>query len=217
MYISVSNFTKIINKKTILNNININFEKGKTYGLIGINGCGKTMLLKAICGLISATSGNVSINNKVVGNGVYAENVGIIIENIGLWNHLSAFENLKLLSSINKKINNATIIEWISKFGLDPKSNEKYKNFSLGMKQKLCLAQAFMEDPELLILDEPTNALDKKTIQTFYDCIYQEKTKGKTIIIASHIEADILNLCDFIIKMENGKVESINNCEDLLQ
>lgn len=188
-------------------------KKRKTYGLVGTNGCGKTMLLKAICGFVSPTVGSVTVNGTVLGNSVYAQNVGVIIENVRLWANLTAFENLKILSLASGKANDDDIKKYISLFGLDPESKEKYKNFSLGMKQKLCLAQAFAEDPDLFILDEPTNALDAKTTNVFYDCVKSEKEKGKTVLLASHIEEAINSLCDYIVRMEDGKIIQIQECE----
>lgn len=210
--IVVENFTKIIHKRTILDNINISFEKGKVYGLIGTNGCGKTMLMKAICGFVSPTSGKIIVNGTVVGNGVYAKNAGVVIEHIGLWDNLSAFENLKMLAGLNNTVSDDEIKKSISQFGLDPESKEKYKHFSLGMKQKLCLSQAFMEKPEILILDEPTNALDKKTINVFYKCIKTAKENGALILIASHSDNDIKALCDCIIRIDEGKIVEISDC-----
>lgn len=206
-YIMVKDYTKRINRMTILDNINLTFEKGKIYGLVGKNGCGKTMLLRAICGFITSTQGEVFVNCERVGNGKFAPSLGTVIENTALYDNLTAFENLSLLASFSKnKIENETINYWIEQFGLDPKSKKKYGEFSLGMCQRLSLAQAFMEQPELIVLDEPTNALDKKGIQKFHNIVLDAKAKGTTIIIASHSKEDIDVLCDKIVYMENGKV-----------
>lgn len=206
-YIIFNHYTKKIHKRTVLDNIDLSFEKGKIYGLVGKNGCGKTMLLRAICGFITATQGEVMINNVKIGNGKFAPSLGTVIENTELYDNLTAFENLSLLSSFSKnKINKEVINAWIQRFGLDPKSKKKYREFSLGMRQRLSLAQAFMEQPELIVLDEPTNALDEKGIKEFHEIVLEAKNNGTTIIIASHSKKDIDTLCDKIFYLENGQV-----------
>ena len=206
-YIAINNYTKKIKKRTVLDNINLTFDKGKIYGLVGKNGCGKTMLLRAICGFITASQGEIIINNIKVGNGKFAPSFGTVIENTELYNNLTAFENLSLLSSFSKnKIDKEVINYWIKRFGLDPTSKKKYGEFSLGMRQRLSLAQAFMEQPELIVLDEPTNALDEKGIKEFHEIALEAKNDGATIIIASHSKEDIDILCDKIFCMENGKI-----------
>lgn len=206
-YIIINNYTKKIKKRTVLDNINLTFDKGKIYGLVGKNGCGKTMLLRAICGFITASQGEIIINNIKVGNGKFAPSFGTVIENTELYNNLTAFENLSLLSSFSKnKIDKEVINYWIKRFGLEPTSKKKYGEFSLGMRQRLSLAQAFMEQPELIVLDEPTNALDEKGIKEFHEIALKAKNDGATIIIASHSKEDIDILCDKIFCMENGKI-----------
>ncbi len=206
-YIIINNYTKKIKKRTVLDNINLTFDKGKIYGLVGKNGCGKTMLLRAICGFITSTQGEIIINNVKIGNGRFAPSLGTVIENTQLYDNLTAYENLSLLASFSKnKINKETINYWIQRFGLDPKSRKKYGEFSLGMCQRLSLAQAFMEQPELIVLDEPTNALDEKGIKEFHEIVLEAKNNGTTIIIASHSKEDIDLLCDKIFYLENGKV-----------
>lgn len=206
-YIAINNYTKIIKKRTILDNINLTFDKGKIYGLVGKNGCGKTMLLRAICGFITANQGEIIINNVKVGNGKFAPSFGTVIENTELYNNLTAFENLSLLSSFSKnKVDKKVINYWIKQFGLEPTSKKKYGEFSLGMCQRLSLAQAFMEQPELIVLDEPTNALDEKGVEEFHEIALDAKNNGATIIIASHSKEDIDVLCDKIFYMENGKI-----------
>ena len=206
-YIAINNYTKKINKRTVLDNINLTFDKGKIYGLVGKNGCGKTMLLRGICGFITASQGEIIINNIKVGNGKFAPSFGTVIENTELYNNLTAFENLSLLSSFSKnRVDKEVINYWIKRFGLEPTSKKKYGEFSLGMRQRLSLAQAFMERPELIVLDEPTNALDEKGIKEFHEIALEAKNDGATIIIASHSKEDIDILCDKIFCMENGKI-----------
>lgn len=207
-YIIINNYTKKINKRTVLDNINLTFNKGKIYGLVGKNGCGKTMLLRAICGFITSTQGEIIVNNVKVGNGKFAPSLGTVIENTELYDNLTAYENLSLLSSFSKnKIDKETINYWIKRFGLDPKSKKKYGEFSLGMCQRLSLAQAFMETPDLIVLDEPTNALDEKGVKEFHEIALEAKNNGATIIIASHSKDDIDTLCDKIFYLENGMVK----------
>ena len=206
-YIAINNYTKKIKKRTFLDNINLTFDKGKIYGLVGKNGCGKTMLLRGICGFITASQGEIIINNIKVGNGKFAPSFGTVIENTELYNNLTAFENLSLLSSFSKnRVDKEVINYWIKRFGLEPTSKKKYGEFSLGMRQRLSLAQAFMEQPELIVLDEPTNALDEKGIKEFHEIALEAKNDGATIIIASHSKEDIDILCDKIFCMENGKI-----------
>ena len=206
-YIAINNYTKKIKKRTVLDNINLTFDKGKIYGLVGKNGCGKTMLLRGICGFITASQGEIIINNIKVGNGKFAPSFGTVIENTELYNNLTAFENLSLLSSFSKnRVDNEVINYWIKRFGLEPTSKKKYGEFSLGMRQRLSLAQAFMEQPELIVLDEPTNALDEKGIKEFHEIALEAKNDGATIIISSHSKEDIDILCDKIFCMENGKI-----------
>ena len=206
-YIAINNYTKKIKKRTVLDNINLTFDKGKIYGLVGKYGCGKTMLLRGICGFITASQGEIIINNIKVGNGKFAPSFGTVIENTELYNNLTAFENLSLLSSFSKnRVDKEVINYWIKRFGLEPTSKKKYGEFSLGMRQRLSLAQAFMERPELIVLDEPTNALDEKGIKEFHEIALEAKNDGATIIIASHSKEDIDILCDKIFCMENGKI-----------
>lgn len=206
-YIAINNYTKKIKKRTVLDNINLTFDKGKIYGLVGKNGCGKTMLLRGICGFITASQGEIIINNIKVGNGKFAPSFGTVIENTELYNNLTAFENLSLLSSFSKnRVDKEVINYWIKRFGLEPTSKKKYGEFSLGMRQRLSLAQAFMERPELIVLDEPANALDEKGIKEFHEIALEAKNDGATIIIASHSKEDIDILCDKIFCMENGKI-----------
>lgn len=207
-YIEINHFTKIIKKNTILSDISLNLEKGRAYGFLGINGSGKTMLFRSICGLMNATEGSIRVDSITVGNGIHPKNTGLLLENADLWNELSAFENLNILNTMSdKKISKEEIKNIIADFSLDPESKKPFKSFSLGMKQKLRLAQAFMGEPELLILDEPTNALDEESKKHLTDRLLEEKKKGTTILLASHIKEDIQAVCDTIICLKNGEIE----------
>ncbi len=209
-YIEIENLTKTIKDNVILDNITLSLEKNKIYGFVGINGSGKTMLLRAISGLITASNGIVLVDGVKIGNGVHPKSIGLLIENADLWNELTAFENLKILNKMSSNpIPENEISKILDKVGLDSKSKKTYKTFSLGMKQKLRIAQAFMSEPDLLVLDEPNNALDEKSVDNLRRMIMDSKNKGATILLASHSNVDIEILCDEIIYIEKGKVNKI--------
>lgn len=215
-FIEIRDFTKKIKGNVILGNINLILEEGKVYGFVGINGSGKTMLFKGIAGLINPTNGEILVNSIKVGNGVSPHNTSILIENSDLWENLSAFDNLRFLNYLSKdKIRDSEIIKTISDFGLNPEDKKPYKKFSLGMKQKLRIAQAFMGNPKLIILDEPTNALDEKSILKLRTSIIDAKKRGSTILIASHSKIDIDILCDEIIFMDSGKILKIEKTREI--
>lgn len=196
-----------IKDAVILNDINLSINKGYIYGLVGRNGSGKTMLMKCICGFIPVTEGKITVNNKVVGkNNRFAENIGFIIETPGFIRNYNAYNNLKILASINSKIDKKKIKDTIALVGLDPDSKKKVGKFSLGMNQRLALAQAIMENPELLILDEPFNGLDNEGVIHIRKLLLELKEQGKTIIIASHTKEDIDILCDKVCYMDKGKL-----------
>lgn len=210
-YINLENVSKEIKNNLVLNNINLTLEKGKIYGFVGENGSGKTMLLRVIGGLLKP-EGKVEINGIDIYKSKNRETVGIMIENIGLFNELTAKENLKLLNSFSdKKISDEDINTAIETVGLDANSNLIYKKFSLGMKQKLCIAQAIMAHPDILLLDEPTNALDENGVNIFRKIIKNENKNGVTVIIASHNKEDISLLCHKVYRIKNGGVEEFNN------
>lgn len=183
---------------------------GKIYGIIGRNGSGKTVLLKCICGLMDTTDGTVSVNGKIVGKDVdFPENIGFIIENPGFLPHYSGFKNLKYLASIRGTITDDDIRRCIRTVGLDPDDKKSVKHYSLGMKQRLGLAQAMMENPDILILDEPMNALDSIGVSDIREILLDLKEQGKLVILASHIHEDIEILCDEVMKIEDGKVSKM--------
>lgn len=209
MKIDVKNYTKFIKKKTILDNVNISFESGKIYGLHGKNGSGKTMLLRAICGLILPTSGEVSIDGKVIGKDIeFPESVGIIIENMTMLTDYTAFDNLKILAKIKKIATDEDIRSALENVGLNPDDKKKVKAFSLGMKQKLNIAQAIMEKPKLLLLDEPTNALDEESVKDVRKLLLEMKEQGVLIIIASHNKEDLEVLCDDLVEIYEGRIKT---------
>ena len=207
MKIDIKDYTKTIKKKTILENINLSFESGKIYGLHGRNGSGKTMLLRAICGLILPTQGSVSIDGKIIGKDIeFPDSVGIIIESMSMLPEYSGYDNLKILAKIKKIATDDDIRTAMNAVGLDPDNKKRVGTYSLGMKQKLNIAQAIMEKPELYLLDEPTNALDEGTVNDIRDLLLQLKKNGALIIRASHNKEDLSVLCDEVIKINEGQI-----------
>ena len=204
MMIKIENITKKFKENTVLNNVSINFEKGKIHGLIGRNGSGKTVLMKCICGFIPVTSGSITVRNKVISKKNTPENIGLIIETPGFLPNYSGYRNLKFLADISGKANKNAIIRSIESVGLDPHSKKHVGKYSLGMRQRLGLAQAIMEDPDLLILDEPMNGLDKDGVKDMRDYLLKLKEQGKTMLIASHSAEDIEILCDTVCEMDKG-------------
>lgn len=203
--IKIDELNLILSKKMILNNVNIEFEKGKIHGLIGRNGSGKTMLMKCICGFVKPTSGTIFVDGKQIGKDCdFPDNVGIIIETPGFIPYYSGYKNLKLLADLNRKIGSDKIKETMQKVGLDPDLKRHVKKYSLGMRQRLGLAQAIMENPDILILDEPMNGLDKDGVADMRKYLLELKKQGKTILIASHSSEDIEILCDTVCEMDKG-------------
>lgn len=208
--IRFDNYTKKFHNDIVLNNINLDLEKGKCYGFIGRNGSGKSLLFKALCGFIRPSSGCVTVNEKKIGIEIdFPENTGILIEHPGFLPSYSAFDNLKFLASINNKVQDEHLTNILNLVGLEPKSTKKVKNFSLGMKQRLGIAQAIMENPNILILDEPMNGLDKNGVLHIRDLLLELKNEKKTILLTSHIQQDIDALCDHVYEMDNGNLSII--------
>ncbi|MGU8438516.1 ATP-binding cassette domain-containing protein [Clostridium perfringens] len=202
--VEISNLTKDIKGTKVLNKVNLKFESGKAYGIVGRNGSGKSMLFKAISGLINTTEGSITVFDKVIKNGSFPDDVGMIIENPGFLLQYSAFKNLKILASINNKISDERIKETITLVGLDPEDKKIIKKFSLGMKQRLGIAKALMENPKLLILDEPMNGLDSEGVKQIREILLKLKSNNITILLASHNSDDIDEICDCVYTMENG-------------
>ena len=207
MHVRMNHYTKVIKNIVILDDVSLSLERGHIYGLYGKNGSGKTMLLRAISGLIHPTRGEVIIDEKVLHKDMdFPENTGIIIENLSLYPQYSAYQNLYLLSKIQKKASREDIITTLKKVGLDPYNKNKIKTYSLGMKQKLNIAQAIFENQDLILLDEPTNGLDDQSIENIYQLFHELASQDKTIVIASHDKEDLLKHCDQIFRVSHGKV-----------
>ena len=194
-----------IKDATILNHVNLEISRGTICGLVGRNGSGKTMLMKSICGFIPTTEGKITVFGERVGvKDKFAQNLGFIIETPGFIPNYSAMRNLEFLNSINSKVDKQKIRDVIKMVGLDPDSKKKVGKFSLGMNQRLGLAQAIIDNPELLILDEPFNGLDNDGVKQIRNLLLELKEQGKTIIMASHTKEDIDILCDRVCFMDKG-------------
>ena len=203
--ISVQNVSKDFGAERVLNSVSRDFEQGKIHGIVGNNGSGKTVLMKCICGFLIPTEGTVTVNGKRVGVDVdFPPDLGLIIETPGFLPNLSGAKNLEILASLNKKIGLAEIADSIRRVGLDPLMKKPVGKYSLGMRQRLGIAQAIMEDPSLLILDEPLNGLDKHGVAEMRKLIKGLKGEGKTILLASHNQGDIDELCDTVCEMDAG-------------
>lgn len=204
--IEVKNVSVTIGKNRILQDISVTFEKGKIHGLIGRNGSGKTVLMKCICGFMKPTSGAVFVEGKQIGKDVdFVPDAGVIIETPGFVPFYSGIRNLQILAALNHKIGNEEIREAMQTVGLDPGLKRHVKKYSLGMRQRLGIAQAIMENPKLLILDEPFNGLDKEGVEQMRNYFLKLKEQGVTILLTSHTNEDIRLLCDTVMEMEKGR------------
>ena len=208
--IEVKNVGLILQKNEILKDISVHFERGKIHGLIGRNGSGKTMLMKCICGFVKPTAGEILVDGKRIGKDCdFPQNAGIIIETPGVIPYYSGYKNLKLLADLRGKISREDIRKTMEKVGLNPDLKRHVRKYSLGMRQRLGLAQAIMENPDLLVLDEPMNGLDKDGVSDMREYLLDLKSQGKTILIASHSAEDIDILCDTVCEMDKGRLTKI--------
>ena len=206
--IRADNVSLILNKRQILSHISLELHNGKIYGLVGNNGCGKTMLMKCICGFVHPTEGKIEADGKVIGKDVdYLPDAGIILETPGFIGYYSGLQNLKVLAGINHKIGQEQIRDAMRRVGLDSDLKLAVKKYSLGMRQRLGLAQAIMENPSVLILDEPMNGLDRKGVEEMRRLLLSLKALDKLIIIASHNAEDIEVLCDRVYEMDSGVIQ----------
>ena len=207
MEIIVKSATKYIKKALILDDVNIQLTGGKIYGLKGPNGSGKTMLMRLLCGLIRPTSGEVWIDGKKLGKDMdFPESVGLLIENPAFLPNYTGYENLELLAQIRGKIGAEEICQSLLEVGLEPDDPRKYRKYSLGMKQRLGIAAAIMEKPDLLIADEPTNALDDSGVEQICTILRRERERGALVVIACHDSLLLETLSDEIYKIYEGKV-----------
>lgn len=212
--IKIDNVTKTIKNNTVLENINITLKSGVIIGLRGENGSGKTMLMRLISGLIKPTKGKVYINEKELGKDIsFPESIGLLIENPAFLDDFSGFKNLQILASVKNCTTNEKIKNTIKAVGLDPEDKKKYKKYSLGMKQRLGIAAALMESPDIILLDEPTNDLDSKGIEMVKNLLQKEKGRGALIVISCHDLSILQSLSDEIYLIENGKIVNHINTE----
>ena len=208
--ISVKNLSKDFGQERVLKNVSRDFEKGKIHGIVGNNGSGKTVLMKCICGFLIPDGGSITVNGERVGVDVdFPRDMGLIIETPGFLPNVTGMKNLEILASLNKKIGLEEIAAAIRRVGLDPLMKKPVGKYSLGMRQRLGIAQAIMEDPALLILDEPLNGLDKHGVAEMRKLIKGLKEQGKTILLASHNQGDIDELCDTVCEMDAGVMTMI--------
>ena len=206
--IVIDKLTKSFKGKTVLEDVNMRLQEGRIYGIVGDNGSGKTVLLKLICGFMKPDSGTVTVNGKVIGkDSDFPENTGIIIEAPGFLPNYSGMKNLEYLASIRGKIGKEQIESAMKTVGLDPSSKLRVGKYSLGMKQRLGIAQAIMENQQLLILDEPMNALDKDAVEEMRKFFLSFKASGKTMLIVSHNECDISTLCDEVYEFDGARIK----------
>lgn len=207
MYIKITDVNKTIKKAPILRDINLEFTGGKVYGLRGKNGSGKTMLMRAICGLITPDSGIIDIDGKILGKDIsFPESIGVLIENPSFIGNYTGFKNLKVLASIQNRIGDEQIRKALEDIGLAPDDKRTYRKYSLGMKQKLGIAAAVMENPDIIILDEPINALDDVSVEKVHDILEEQKKRGAVIIIACHDKEELDQLSDEIIEISDGRI-----------
>ena len=207
--IKVDNVIKKFGSEIALNNVSIEFERGKIYGIVGRNGSGKTVLFKTIIGFLKPTGGRIIVDGKEIGKDTdFADHIGIIIETPGFLSAYSGYKNLEYLASIKNRIGKNEIKKSMERVGLDPNSKKKVGKYSLGMRQRLGIAQAIMENPDILILDEPMNGLDNQGVEDVREILLNLKDEGKSIILASHNKEDIEALCDKVPYDGSWKVDS---------
>lgn len=208
MELVANNINKSIRGKTILSDVSLRLKSGNIYGFAGRNGSGKTMLFRALSGLMRIDSGSILLDGKTLHKDFSVlPSLGIILENAGLYPDLTGMENLFYLANLTKRIGREEVIHAISRVGLDPEDKRVYKKYSLGMKQRLAIAQAIMEKPDVIMLDEPTNALDESGMEEIRKIILEEKERGALILVSSHNKEDIRILADELYRVEGGRVE----------
>ena len=207
MYVELKNVSKSIKGKKILDNISLKMESGMIYGFQGKNGCGKTMLMRAICGLIKCDSGSIDINGKILHKDIsFPDSIGVLIENPSFLNNFTGFRNLRMLADIQGMISDDEIKKILLKVGLEPDDKRIYKKYSLGMKQKLGVAAAIMGTPDIVILDEPINAIDENGVERVRKILFEIREKGSIIIIAGHYHTELEQLSDVIIHIDKGRI-----------
>ncbi len=207
MSIKIKNVSKKIKREQVLDRVTLTFNEGHIYGITGRNGSGKTMLLKTICGFVVPDDGEVIVDGEnIFKTSGFPKDTRAMFDSSNYLNDLSGYENLELLASIQNKITKKEIDETLEQVKLTTEKNKKFGKYSLGMKQKVGIAQVLMEDPKIMIFDEPFNGLDDNSAKNIRKILKKKKEEGKIIIIATHVKEDIENLCDIIYRMDKGKV-----------
>ena len=208
--LEIKGLTKKFKKRTVLRDINLSLKFGNIYGFIGANGSGKSVFFKTICGFLKPDKGTVTVNGKTIGKEIdFLPSLGVVIEKPGFIENYNQFDNLKYLAQINNIIDDKKIIEALHRVGLDTNNKEKVKTFSLGMRQRLAIAQAIMEDQKIIILDEPFNGLDKNGCNQIKNLLMELKSPDRLILLTSHIEGDIDSLSDYIFEFSDGKISLV--------
>lgn len=212
MKVELKNVSKRLNDVTVLEDISLTLESGTIYGLKGKNGCGKTMLMRMMAGLIYPTSGTVSIDGEILHKDIATpRSIGILIENPAFLPGYTGQRNLELLAGLTGKADRTQIAKTMSRVGLDPNDKRTYRKYSLGMKQRLGIACALMECPDLILLDEPINAIDEKGAPKIWEALQEEKQRGALIVLACHDTEELTSLADQIITIEEGKICGISS------
>ena len=208
--LEIKGLTKKFKQRTVLRDINLSLKFGNIYGFIGANGSGKSVFFKIICGFLKPDKGTVTVNGKTIGKEIdFLPSLGVVIEKPGFIENYNQFDNLKYLAQINNIIDDKKILEVIHRVGLDINNKEKVKTFSLGMRQRLAIAQAIMEDQKIIILDEPFNGLDKNGCNQIKNLLMELKSPDRLILLTSHIEGDIDSLSDYIFEFSDGKISLV--------
>lgn len=215
MNIKISHVSKTIKNNPVIKDISMELQSGAVYGFKGINGSGKTMLMRLISGLIRPSQGEISMNGKILGKDIsFPNSIGVFLENPAFLDAYSGFNNLKLLASIKSVALDEDIRNTLLRVGLDPNSNKKYKKYSLGMKQRLGIAAAIMEKPEIVILDEPTNSLDEDGVDLVKHIVRNEKERGALVVVSCHDEEILKGMSDEVFLLEQGRLISHITEED---
>ncbi|ADI25403.1 heme ABC exporter ATP-binding protein CcmA [Geobacillus sp. C56-T3] len=210
--IVLSNVSKTIKAREVLRNINLELESGKIYGFVGPNGSGKTMLFRVISGLVKPSSGTVAVFGQTLHQDVsFPSDISVLLEKPGFLEQYSGFDNLHFLAMIQNKIGEREVKEAIERVGLDPHDKRPVKAYSLGMRQRLAIAQCIMEKPQLMLLDEPMNGLDEKSVDQVYQIIREENKRGCTILLTSHNKVDIQSLCHEVYSMNEGVITGVTH------
>lgn len=208
--VEINKLSKSFGKEQVLREISHSFERGRIHGIIGFNGSGKTVMFKCICGFLKPDSGYVKVHGQRIGKEIdFPKSLGMIIENPGFLPHLSGYANLKRLADLQRLIGKEEVMEAIARVGLDPLSKKKVGQYSLGMRERLGIAQTIMENPELLILDEPFNGLDKRGVAEVCRLFEELREQGKTILLAAHNMPEFEGLCDTVCEMDAGVLTQV--------